>query len=58
MILTAKALLDERPEATEAEIRDTMALCRCTGYTKPVQAVSAMQRRLRSRRARRHVDEP
>ena len=48
MILTAKALLDERPDATEAEIRDTMTLCRCTGYVKPVEAVLAMQRRLRS----------
>jgi aerobic-type carbon monoxide dehydrogenase small subunit (CoxS/CutS family) len=49
MILTAKALLDERPDATEAEIRDTMTLCRCTGYVKPVEAVLAMQKQMRSR---------
>ncbi len=47
MILTAKALLDERPDATEAEIRDTMTLCRCTGYVKPVEAVIAEQKRRR-----------
>lgn len=44
MILTAKALLDERPDATEAEIRDTMTLCRCTGYVKPVEAVQRVAR--------------
>lgn len=48
MILTAKALLDEHPDATEAEIRETMTLCRCTGYVKPVEAVLAAQRRLRT----------
>jgi len=47
MILTAKALLDERPDASEAEIRDTMTLCRCTGYVKPVEAVIAEQKRRR-----------
>src|SRR5512133_2935731 len=40
-ILAAKALLDKNPSPTEAEIREAIAgvLCRCTGYTKPVQAV-------------------
>jgi len=41
MILTAKALLDENPEATEQEIKEYLSgnLCRCTGYVKIVEAV-------------------
>lgn len=41
MILAAKALLDENPTPTEAQVRQALApiLCRCTGYLKPVQAV-------------------
>jgi carbon-monoxide dehydrogenase small subunit len=41
MILTAKALLDENPQPREDEIRHYMAgnLCRCTGYSKIVEAV-------------------
>ncbi len=40
-ILAAKALLDENPSPTEAEVREALAgvLCRCTGYVKPVEAV-------------------
>ena len=43
MILTAKALLDERPEPDEEEIRLGISgnLCRCTGYTKIVAAIRA-----------------
>ncbi|OGP62604.1 MAG: (2Fe-2S)-binding protein [Deltaproteobacteria bacterium RBG_13_53_10] len=41
MILSAKALLDERHHPTEEEVRRGLAgnLCRCTGYAKIVQAV-------------------
>jgi aerobic-type carbon monoxide dehydrogenase small subunit (CoxS/CutS family) len=41
MILTAKALLDENPHPTEAEVREALSgvLCRCTGYFKPVEAI-------------------
>jgi len=41
MILSAKALLDETPRPTEAEVRTAISgnLCRCTGYTKIVEAV-------------------
>jgi len=41
MILSAKALLDENPRPTEAEIRTAISgnLCRCTGYQKIVEAV-------------------
>lgn len=41
MILAAKGLLDRNPSPTEADIRSALAgnLCRCTGYTKIIQAV-------------------
>lgn len=41
MILSAKALLDENPKPSEAEVREALSsvLCRCTGYLKPVEAV-------------------
>ncbi len=43
MILSAKALLAERPDPTDAEVREALAgnFCRCTGYLKPVEAVLA-----------------
>jgi aerobic-type carbon monoxide dehydrogenase small subunit (CoxS/CutS family) len=46
MILSAKALLAERPNPTEAEVREALAgnFCRCTGYIKPVEAVLAAAR--------------
>lgn len=44
MILSAKALLDEKPHPTEAEVREALSgvLCRCTGYLKPVKAVMSV----------------
>jgi carbon-monoxide dehydrogenase small subunit len=46
MILSARAFLDERPAATEAEVREALAgnLCRCTGYQKIADAVLAAAR--------------
>ncbi len=43
MVLTAKALLDKNPNPTTEEIKEALAgnLCRCTGYTKIVNAVKA-----------------
>ena len=43
MIMSARALLAERPDPTEAEVREALAgnFCRCTGYLKPVEAVLA-----------------
>ena len=40
-IVAAKALLDQSPNPTRAEVREALAgnLCRCTGYTKIVDAV-------------------
>lgn len=46
MILTAKAILDENPDADEDDIREGLHgnLCRCTGYKKIVEAIMAVQR--------------
>lgn len=43
MVLSAKALLAENPDPTEDEIRVALSgnLCRCTGYTRIVDAVMA-----------------
>jgi carbon-monoxide dehydrogenase small subunit len=40
MMLSARALLDENPKPTVNEIRSALAgnLCRCTGYTKILEA--------------------
>lgn len=45
MILAAKALLDENPNATEEDVRMALNgnLCRCTGYTKIVEAVLSVR---------------
>ena len=44
MILAAKVLLDRNPKPTEAEVRHAMVgnLCRCTGYSKIVEAIMAV----------------
>jgi carbon-monoxide dehydrogenase small subunit len=49
VILAAKALLDENPAPTREEIRDAIAgnLCRCTGYTKMIEAIEDAARALR-----------
>jgi aerobic-type carbon monoxide dehydrogenase small subunit (CoxS/CutS family) len=41
VVLSAKALLDENPTPSRAEIREGISgnLCRCTGYTKIVDAI-------------------
>lgn len=50
MVLSSKALLDENPSPTEEEIREALVgnICRCTGYTKIIDAVSAAAEMLRA----------
>ncbi len=44
MILSAKALLDDTPNPTEAEVKEAITgnLCRCTGYKKQVEAIMSV----------------
>ena len=53
ILLTAQALLTETPKPTRDEIKEALAgnLCRCTGYTKILDAVELAA--LRMERARR-----
>ena len=46
----AKALLDENPKPTEAEVKAALRgnLCRCTGYDKIVKAVLAAAKKMAS----------
>lgn len=50
MILSAKALLDEKPDAKEEDIRKALKgnLCRCTGYKKIVEAILAAKEKMKS----------
>jgi carbon-monoxide dehydrogenase small subunit len=49
VLLSAKALLDENLNPSTQEIRDALSgnLCRCTGYTKMIEAVQDAARLLR-----------
>jgi carbon-monoxide dehydrogenase small subunit len=57
VIISAKALLDENPDPTELEIRDALAgnLCRCTGYTKMIEAIQAVAQLKQDRTAAKSV---
>jgi len=50
MVLSAKAILDNNPEADEKEIREGISgnLCRCTGYEKIVYAIKLVQEKSRN----------
>jgi carbon-monoxide dehydrogenase small subunit len=45
LVLNALALLQENPRPSELEVRQALSgnLCRCTGYTKIVEAVLSLQ---------------
>ncbi len=49
LVLAVTALLDERAEPEDAEIREALSgnVCRCTGYVKIFDAVHAAARRMR-----------
>lgn len=53
MILSAYACLEREPGADEARIKEALSgnLCRCTGYTKIVDACIDAARRLREEKA-------
>ncbi len=46
MLLTARALLDDRPDPSRDDIKQALAgnLCRCTGYNKILDAVETAAR--------------
>jgi aerobic-type carbon monoxide dehydrogenase small subunit (CoxS/CutS family) len=46
VILTAKALLDEHPKASDQQIRDAMSnvLCRCFTHARMMRAIKRYQR--------------
>jgi carbon-monoxide dehydrogenase small subunit len=50
MLMSAKNLLDPNPEPTVPEIRDALSgnLCRCTGYTKIIEAIQDAGRAMSS----------
>ena len=50
MVLAAVDLIERKPEATAAEIREGLAgnLCRCTGYVRILESVVAAMRRPRA----------
>jgi aerobic-type carbon monoxide dehydrogenase small subunit (CoxS/CutS family) len=54
ILLTATALLAERPSPTRQEIKEALAgnLCRCTGYTKILDAVELAALRMGRQEAR------
>lgn len=51
MVLSAKALLDRNPTPSEEEVREGLSgnLCRCTGYTKIIEAVLVASETMRKR---------
>ena len=53
ILLTAGALLAERPRASRAEVAEALAgnLCRCTGYHKILEAVEIAAARMRGEEA-------
>jgi aerobic-type carbon monoxide dehydrogenase small subunit (CoxS/CutS family) len=54
ILLTATALLAERPSPTRQEVKEALAgnLCRCTGYTKILDAVELAALRMGRQEAR------
>ncbi len=48
ILVTAKALLDRNPRPTQQAIREALAgnLCRCTGYSKIIEAIELAAQRM------------
>jgi len=49
MIMSTKALLEEKPNPSEEEVRKGIAgnFCRCTGYTKIIESVKVAAKNMR-----------
>jgi len=60
ILLTAEALLEDTPTPTRDEVREALAgnLCRCTGYTKILDAVELAALRMRGSASRRTAAVP
>ena len=54
MLLSAKALLDEKPEPSLEEVRKAISgnLCRCTGYGSIVRAIQVASEKMRPEKKR------
>jgi carbon-monoxide dehydrogenase small subunit len=52
MIMSAKALLDNNPHPDKEEIKEGIAgnFCRCTGYTKIIESISAAAEAMKGER--------
>jgi carbon-monoxide dehydrogenase small subunit len=59
MLMSAKALLDENPDPSVADVREALSgnLCRCTGYSKIIEAVLSASRALGVARAEDRLDQ-
>jgi aerobic-type carbon monoxide dehydrogenase small subunit (CoxS/CutS family) len=53
LIISAKELLDEKPDPTESDVKEALSgvICRCTGYVKPIAAVLQAAAELRKAKA-------
>jgi aerobic-type carbon monoxide dehydrogenase small subunit (CoxS/CutS family) len=60
ILLTAEALLDDTPMPTRDEVREALAgnLCRCTGYTKILDAVELAALRMHGSASRGTAEVP
>lgn len=56
MLMSARALLDHKPDPTEDEIKEAIAgnLCRCTGYLPIITAIAATAKREREDQRWKH----
>jgi carbon-monoxide dehydrogenase small subunit len=50
-VMAAKALLDQEPDPTEADVRHGLEgnICRCTGYTKIIESVLSAAKTMKER---------
>ena len=52
ILMTAKALLDQEPDATRERIKEAISgnLCRCTGYQQIFEAIEEAAQRIKGTR--------